>query len=310
MPLMRDEDDGTWSFQPSEEDAEKVAESHPSYFDALPRYLTAFDVAFTRAKRANEWEFILSLLAIRGMQDAGWDPYETTLEALESMRKLHDLGRDDPTGQRHLELWTYGHIVEASAPYDLLANMVAVAAGQRYRTNHFPDRQSGAPMSPGEKIARLEQMGQQCGIAGVAAPIREVWNREFRNSVFHADYTLYGSEVRTIRPMRTYDHDAVMTLINRALAYQESIKVLRTFHISSYTEPVVIPVSREFSPDPEERATVIVREGYGVTGVKDAWTAEELRAGKIPFQLGRFTREEIELLDADRSLARLPARRE
>jgi hypothetical protein len=37
--------------------------------------------------------------------------------------------------------------------------------------------------------------------------------------------------------------------------------------------------------DPNERAIVMVREGHGVIGLKDAWTAEELQAGRMPWRI-------------------------
>ncbi len=138
--------------------------------------------------------------------------------------------------------------------------------------------------------------------------MKEAWNRELRNAIFHADYSLHGPEVRTIRPLRSYAHDDVMTLVNKALAYHEAMSALRRLQIESYTEPVEIPCDPEFSHDPEEKAVVIVREGYGATGLKDGWTEEELSQGRIPYRMGRFNREEMKMLNADRTLALLPAR--
>ena len=86
------------------------------------------------------------------------------------------------------------------------------------------------------------------------------------------------------------------------------MSILRKLHIERYTEPVVIPCDPEFSHDPAEKAVVIVREGYGATGLKDGWTEEELSQGHIPYRMGRFIREEVQMLDADRTLALLPAR--
>ena len=53
---------------------------------------------------------------------------------------------------------------------------------------------------------------------------------------------------------------------------------------------------------------VIVREGYGATGLKDSWSTDQLAAGKIPFRLGHFYRDEVEALDKDHALAKLPVR--
>jgi hypothetical protein len=58
--------------------------------EAAPRYLTALDPAFTRAREQSEFEFILTLLRVRGLADAGWDAYETTLRAIPAMTQLHE----------------------------------------------------------------------------------------------------------------------------------------------------------------------------------------------------------------------------
>ncbi len=70
MSLKRDEN-GVWTVELNEVDQETIEQSHPSYFDALPRYLTAFDPAFEHAREASEFNFLLSIFAVRGMQDAG-----------------------------------------------------------------------------------------------------------------------------------------------------------------------------------------------------------------------------------------------
>lgn len=306
MPLNRD-GDGVWTVEFDDTDQETIEQSHPSYYDALPRYLTALDPTFQRAKEASEFNFLLSIFAVRGAQDAGWDPYETTVRAIEVIRETHR-GEIGAEAARHLGLWLYGHIMEASEPYEFLGNLIDVGVGGRFHSERFPPHAGGSPLSPQIKIERLEEQAAAAGIPEVVTPMKEAWNREFRNAIFHADYSLHGSEVRTIRPLRVYVHDDVMTLVNRALAYHEGMSILRSMHIESYTEPVMIPCDPEFSHDPAERTVVIVREGYGATGLKDGWTEEELNQGRIPYRLGRFTSEESKMLDADRTLALLPSR--
>ncbi|MEK6710979.1 MAG: hypothetical protein AABZ64_10410, partial [Nitrospinota bacterium] len=207
-----------------------------------------------------------------------------------------------------ITLWTYGHILEASEPYELLANLLEIAQGKKCRLRQFPSDARGRPLTPGEKISRLEKMADNAKMPQVVLPLKEAWDRYFRNAIFHADYTLYGDEVRTIRPLKSYSNEEVLILINRALAYHDALANLRKMHLESYTEPVIIPVHPDFSSDPDERATVIVREDYGATGLKDAWTSSELAAGKIRFRLGRFLPGETALLDANPELALLPRR--
>ena len=223
------------------------------------------------------------------------------------MQKINN-GEIDGEASRHLGLWLYGHIMEASEPYEFLANLISVAVGGRFLVDRFPPHPNGSPLSPNIKIKPLEEQATEAGMPDVVVPMKEAWNRDFRNAIFHADYSLHGPEVRTIRPTCIYSHDETMTLINRAMAYHEALSVLRKTSIESYTEPVVIPCDPEFSGNPDEMATVIVREGFGATGIKDAWTVEDLARGCRPFCFGHFTHEESEMMRANRALALLPAR--
>ena len=309
MPLIRTAD-GTWSIKVDEHDRESVEKGNPAFQEALLRYLTALDSAFSRAKQCSQFEFLLSLLRVRGFEDAGWDPYETTLRAIPAVYRAHNhiVQIGEIEAAQHLKLWVYGHIVEASEPYELLVNLIDVANGGRFKLDRFPAPPNGRQKSPGEKIQQIKEMAVAAGMPAVASSLQEVWNREFRNAIFHADYSFYGSELRTVRPMRTYTSDELMTILNRALAYHEALATLYKLNIASYHEPEEIPVHPEFSQNPEERAVVIVREGHGATGLKDALTSEQITAGKITFRVGRFTPEELILLDSDHTLALLPRR--
>lgn len=138
--------------------------------------------------------------------------------------------------------------------------------------------------------------------------LNRIWDRDFRNAVFHSDHAIFGSEVRILSPARTYSMTEVSTLVNGALSYLCVIMVLEIYHRQSYSEPRIIPTSPHFAGHPALRWVVIVREGHGVAGVKDAWSVEELRSGQIRLRLGRFSRAEIEMLNQDPMLALLPGR--
>ena len=299
-------DDGVWTA--TQDTSSPGNRTHPDLLEALPRYLTAFDPAFTWARAKSEGDFILTLLGMRGMQDAGWEPYETTLKVIPSMARLHSRLESEEDTQ-HLQLWIYGHIMEASAPYDIIGNLAAISAGDSYNFDRFPAHEkTGRPMSPGEKIRRIETLAQNAGLQGLATPFCEPWNRELRNAVFHADYILHGADIRTASPFKTYPHQEISRTVNRALALFYSVKLLVESARRSYTVPTTINAPISFATSGQQRAVVVVRDGYGVTGIKHAWTQAEVAAGRVPFLLGRFFPEEEVLLRTDPTLARLPAR--
>lgn len=191
MDLSRDEN-GTWSVQVTEQEhADKLA-----YIPRLAEYLTAFDGLFEEAEHKDTFQFVLSLLGVRGQQAAGWDAFETTVNAIDATVRLHN-ETADRAAAAHLRLWIYGHIIEASEPYELVANLLDICGGGTFVVAQFPDR-SGRPESPGAKMNSIEQRATRSGRPGVAAPFRLRWDRELRNSIFHSDYAFHGDEIRLV----------------------------------------------------------------------------------------------------------------
>lgn len=288
--------------------AEKVPPKwDPVYAEALLRYLNIFDVVFARAKAASEFEFLLALFRVRGLQDPGWDSYETSIRAVKSISQLHNEIHDFET-QRHLDLWLYGHIVEAAELYEMIANLIDISQGGRFQVKRFPDHRNGRPQTPGEKIQKIKTMATTAGMEDLTVPLQEVWNRNLRNAIFHSDYTLHGMEVRLVAAGQSLSETEVSTLLNRALAYFEVLRELYIASIGDYKKPVIIDVHPEFSGDPEEKAVVIVRKGHGAVGLKDNWSPEELQKGKVPFLIGRLYPEESQLLGKEPTRCLLPRR--
>jgi hypothetical protein len=305
MSFFNRDENGLWTLIPESEDEFKGNKGHPVYLEACPRYLNILDPLFAKAQDTSEFEFLLSLLRIRGVQDAGWDPYEVTTTSIPSLVNACNEIKD-PEVTWHLNLWIWGHIVEASEPYELLLNLVDVADGGRFLAVRFPPKKNGASKSPGEKINIISQRATKIRLPQVIIPLKEIWNKDLRNSVFHSDYSLFGDEVRTIRPRKIYHIDEIYTLVNRAIAYQQALATLYRCYISSYTEPTIIDIHPGFGAAPKEKAIVIVREGHGAIGLQSALTKEELKMGRIQFRCGRFTPQERELLKKDPTLSLMP----
>jgi hypothetical protein len=308
MPSVHRHDDGTWHLVNPRRNPELGDSIHD---EALARYLTAFDPAFTRAKEECEFEFILTLLRVRGVQDAGWDPFDSTRDAIAAVRRTGNKISRRPrnfVGARHLQLWLYGHIVEASEPYEILANLIDIAAGGQFIAWRFPD-ENGRPVAVGRKIRAIDEAAAAAGVQQVTNPLHEVYDRPLRNAVFHADYSLHGGEVRLPRDATRYTHEQIMERVNQALAYFDALTILFDTQIRSYDTPRRIPVSPTFAQGAREDATVISRRGHGLVGLKHSLTDAELNAGGITWRIGIFTGGEIARLNADQQLALLPERR-
>ena len=277
------------------------------YTQSLIKYFNCLDPLFTKAQSKSDFEFILTLLSIRGHQDAGWDSFETTQDIFNVIHKLKKKIKYNDE-QLHIFLLLYGLIVEASFPYELIANLLNIIADSRYQLN-FPDKKTGThltPQYPSEKIEKIKHKAGELGLEKNVQPLTEVFNRELRNAIFHSDYSIYKNELRLPRVSQVYKIEDINALINKALAYHETIIWLVKIYKASNQEPKVIDVHPEFSKDPEEKAVVMVRKGTGVIGIKDNWTKEQIEAGRIPFRLCRSLPYEQKILDDNPFIALLP----
>jgi hypothetical protein len=161
-----------------------------------------------------------------------------------------------------------------------------------------------------EKLPKLERLAEAVSEPGVLDPIREAWDRDLRNAVFHADYTIHGSETRIPSEGKTYTHDEIQTLINRALAYHQALSVIHRAHVRSYTAPVALPVHPDIARKANEEVVVMVRESHGAIGIRYVCTPEEVAAGAISAHIARLYPDEAEAVHADPTLVLLPARSE
>lgn len=301
MELYRDDEVGFWKLEATDEEWKLK----PDYIRALPLYLNGLDSIFARAQLQDEAQLILSLLGIKGLQTAGWDPYETTIDAIQAATRLHN-ETDDRVAAWHLALWVYGHIVEAAAPYDLLANLISVAKGGEAGMFPFAS-ESGRLLSPGRKLELIGLGAEEIGNQAARPLLAAIWHRQLRNGVFHADYTIHGSEIRLVGDGAVLPVDEFAALSGRAHGYHDAMINLRRYYRSLYTEPKIVPAG---PIAPGQNLTIIVREGYGAVGIRDAFTPAERAAGGIPFRYARLFPDEMALIDADPELALLPARPE
>lgn len=271
---------------------------NPVYGESLIKYLNCIDPLFQRAQEADEFQFVLTLLRNRGVQDAGWDPYENSVHTIDAVMDLEKKLQGDVKG--NIFLWVYGHIVEASEPYETIANLLNIVLGDSYRAWNFPKKKvwwGYRNQYPLEKIKYLEELAKKAKMPEVIEPIKDVLDKDLRNAVFHSDYSFYDGEVRLNDPSKVYSQEETLALTNKALAYHETIKnVIEAYRIE-YTESKIINVSESFSKDPDERAVLIIRKEHGVTGMRDNWTEEETKLGKIPWFIGRYLPYEKEYLD-------------
>lgn len=283
---------------------------NPTYAKSLVQYLNSLDLLFCKAQKKSDFEFILTLLNIQGARDVGWNPFETTQDIFETFNKLKTKIKYNDE-QLHLFLVLHGLILEASNFYDLLYNLLKVISGDRYSAFCFPDIKLGQgsktrPMSVSEKIIKIQTLAKKLGLDENIKLLKDIFDKDLRNAIFHSDYCLYGEELRIQKPAKVYQVSDVMKLINKTIAYYETLEKLVEYHRASYTESRVIDAHPKFSNDPDEKAVVMVRKGTGVVGVKDNWTEEQIKRGKIPYNLCRILPYEQKMISKNPFISEFP----
>jgi len=267
-----------------------------NYLQAVERYLTLWDELFDKAQEADEFQFILALIRMKGVESAGWDTFENTIGALKGAAKASERARGED--KLNLMLWLYGHAVEASDHYEIIANMVNIAGGGPYRAWNFPrknTRTGQREQTPNEKILEIKDRCQKLGLKDYSAPFAEVLDKELRNAVYHSDYSTYQGRVR-FRDSKTgfaveYDIDKTNRIINQAMAMHETIRNLSDSYRRSYTEPEIIEAGANFSPNLPMKAQLIIRKRHGVIAMR------EHPHGPGSFMLGRFVPGEMEKIE-------------
>jgi len=118
---------------------------------------------FEAAKAKDEFEFACTLLRVRGVEGAGWDPFGETHQLVEDLISIINAPLVPHTKVR-LGLLLYSHLTEVGATHDMLANLTRVIAGERYIIDPFLDRyprnRKGEPQffsTPG-KVRALREM--------------------------------------------------------------------------------------------------------------------------------------------------------
>jgi len=273
------------------------------YKESVVRYLNCLEPLFDKAQAKSDFQFILTLLRFRGIQSSGEDPYENSLETIDALMDIEK--KIKGRARLNVFLWVYGHIVESSEPYEVIANLLNICTGKTYRLFNYPYIKTNfgyRPQYPIEKINHLEKLAEETKMPFVLEPIKDVFDKDLRNAVFHSDYSVYKGEVYITQPQRIYTRGEALAIINKTLAYHETMKHLIAMYTKSYDKPRVIEVSPEFSRDPEEKAQIIIRKDYGVIALKDAWNEKQIKAGKIQWFVGKSMSYEQKLINKGQCL--------
>lgn len=301
MPLRsvgRRNDDGTWDL------SFRKGSVYPAYAEVLQVCLDTFDRLFCKAKATTEFEFVHALIRVTETKGIGWDSWETLGHVFDLHTRFNTRWSRDDEDSTHFSLFLYGLILEASEPYEMLANLLNVIEGERVKHTNFPysrdHRERWRAQHFMTKIAQLRSRAKRVDV-DLSFFDRFVDNN-LRNAVFHSDYSIHWPKIRIVNPPKEFSHAEWMTRLNGALAYFEALRKVHAVHVGLYARPTIIDVNPAFSGVEGEKAITIVRKGHGLIGMRSHYSREELAAGAIPFQLARMLPYEVRMIDAGRLL--------
>jgi hypothetical protein len=146
-------------------------------------------------------QLFASLLRVVGMEDKGWDPYAESRAVLEDLNQLMQLTlpakkfQDRERTNWRLGLLFYSHIVEMSAPYEVLTNLLRFRLGKGYHPNPYYEfltekdrkrfRRSG--LFPKQKIEIIQALSKEAGLE-FGSIFDEFYRTDFRNAIAHSDF--------------------------------------------------------------------------------------------------------------------------
>lgn len=180
--------------------------------EARGRYETLMAPLFFPEKPADPdiIQLFASLLRVSGMEDPGWDPYMESRAVLDDLNRLmqidlpEDRFPDGDTTTWRLGLLFYMHIVEMSAPYEVLANLLRYRLGKGYSPNPYYDfltkeerkRAAKTGLFPHKKIEIIGKLGDEAGL-DLRSIFSDFYSSQFRNAVAHSDFIFTEDEFRS-----------------------------------------------------------------------------------------------------------------
>ena len=261
-------------------------------------YTDIFQHLFEAALETSEFNFVMTLLAIRGMSDVGWEPYENTVDVAQEV--YNQQNKFEHNLRVNMNLWLYVNLIECSEQFELIANMLRTVKGEDYIIANHKDR-NFVNLKLTSKIERLQKIAKDTGFEKVALPFQQSYNSRLRNAIGHGDYALKGGDRGgvTISDDAGFpiilSHQETSDIVNRGLALHAAILGLRDHYIKSYQQSKVIKSSPGFGHGSPIDITIIARKDKGLLGIRCIGGHD---MGK-PFEsrLSRCTSSEMKLIE-------------
>lgn len=163
----------------------------------LPAVVAALEPVFRKAQSTDEFEYACTLLRPRGAQTAGWEPLAESEQLLADLFAIFN-GPLRSHSKVRLALVMYCHIVEMSAPYDVIGNMLRVCQGERYTIDVCQVECAKKIAYPIDKIGLIKGWAETAGFSDVGGIFDPFFENKLRNAFFHSDYVLHEGDLNIV----------------------------------------------------------------------------------------------------------------
>jgi hypothetical protein len=145
---------------------------------------------FELAKTTDEFEYVCTLLRLRGMEEPGWDPLKETISLTDQLLQMIEAPIVN-TLKTRLILFMYCHFTEMNDLYNIIGNLVRIAVHKdRYSILLFPDLKY-----PSQKISKINEWLSGSTFEIIGTLLSDILVREVRNAFYHSEYILTDDSI-------------------------------------------------------------------------------------------------------------------
>ncbi|CAN5714584.1 hypothetical protein BH23PAT2_BH23PAT2_07420 [soil metagenome] len=248
-----------------------MADFDNNYSKFVEEYMAIFEPLFQKAFEVSEFNLIMTMLAVRGVSDDGWNPFENTEDVFEEVYKQQSKFRGSLGF--NINLWMYLHLIECSEHYEIVANLLNTVKGEDYLVANHVNKKF-ANLKVEQKIDKLKSIARGTDFENVAVPFEETFDNRLRNAIGHGDYAIKSSDRAGVTIAddsgypTIYELQKTNDLVNRAVALHVVIRSLMKHYRSYYKKSKTVKSSPGFGHGAPIDITLIVRKKYGVIGFR------------------------------------------
>lgn len=204
---------------------------------------------FVFSRKINEIDFAASLSGeFRGAQDAGWTTTITAEEVFHEIKAILNRREIASRAELRVLLLLYCQLAEAGGVYEALKNLMGVVRLKPYllwpfkdlvRVKQEPKRVIGP--NANTTFRDLASMAKEIGLCGLSSTLEVAFRDDIRNAISHADYVIWGNELR-LRKRNGGNADklsfeVINDAINRGIGFFELLRHYVDVSIKSFHPP-------------------------------------------------------------------------